>query len=335
MAWKHRHNGNRHTVQSKILGLLGALVATWCVLHHGTLPHRCFGLPAVLVAACQVGYPTVAAVQKSSLILGASERGSVSGISEDDDAWKQAFQLELERLELLKAQWESCQADSTGAPVSQNIFDPDDVSSDSWADRYQRLSAENQVLEIAIQELMVTSSQTIIKDMRDVAAEQPARFEVKLPNAGGSESVELARFFGRSAAFYCVTASLPLGLNITKRVSGPLLGAFVIENVLPGGSAEASGKILPGDILQALTIVADSADLGMRTEDFVSSVVGGLGRFRPTLTDATFINTVEELADLIKTNTILGSDTELALIFERNISSAPNPSDILEPLPAI
>ena len=37
----------------------------------------------------------------------------------------------------------------------------------------------------------------------------------------------------------------------------------------------------------------DRANLGIKTEDFVSNVVGGLGRWRQTILDTSFINTVD------------------------------------------
>ena len=49
--------------------------------------------------------------------------------------------------------------------------------------------------------------------------------------------------------------------------------------------------------------------------------------------DASYINTVDDLVSQFKSNTMMGSDTELLLIFERDISRSPVPAETLEPLP--
>ena len=49
--------------------------------------------------------------------------------------------------------------------------------------------------------------------------------------------------------------------------------------------------------------------------------------------DASYINTVDELVSQFKSNTMLGSETELFLIFERDISTSPEPAETLEPVP--
>eukprot|EP00434_Breviolum_minutum_P037950 symbB.v1.2.033651.t3/scaffold4211.1/size43043/1 len=104
----------------------------------------------------------------------------------------------------------------------------------------------------------------------------------------------------------------------------------MVEDVAANGAA-AQGGVLAGDILHALTVVMDRSNLGIKTEDFVSSVVGGLGRWRQTIMDASYINTVDELVSQFKSNTMLGSETELLLIFERDISTSPKPAETLEP----
>ncbi|CAK0807264.1 unnamed protein product [Prorocentrum cordatum] len=63
--------------------------------------------------------------------------------------------------------------------------------------------------------------------------------------------------------FYSLQLRLPLGLRLTKcQDPGPRCGAFVVEEVLPGGTGEASGAVLQGDILQSLSVVADNMDIG-------------------------------------------------------------------------
>jgi len=150
-----------------------------------------------------------------------------------------------------------------------------------------------------------------------------------MPSDDSSISIELLPFFG--GTFYSVCVELPLGLKLTKVDEGSLMGAFLVDEVMKGGSAAAAGEVVAGDVLHALTVVADRADLGMRTEDFVSSLVGGFGRFRQSLMDASFIDTTDDLVEMMQTNLVLGSDTKLALIFERDVNTLAPPANPLQP----
>lgn len=173
--------------------------------------------------------------------------------------------------------------------------------------------------------------------MRDIKAKSPTLFKMQLAGQDGLASVELVRFFGLTASFYSVRAPLPLGLKLTKRESGKLQGAFVVEDVVAGGSAEASGKILAGDVLQALTIVSGSAGLGSRGseyQEFLSTMLGSIDKPQQSLVDASFINTLDDLVEAIKTNLALGDGTELTLIFERDTSERPVPDEPLQSVAA-
>merc|ERR1712203_455437 len=119
--------------------------------------------------------------------------------------------------------------------------------------------------------------------------------------------------------FYSLCVGMPLGLRLTK-----------VEEGIEGGSAAAGGQVAAGDLLHAVTMVADRSDIGMRTEDFVSSVVGGFGRFRQSLVDTTFINTPDDLVDVMRSNSLLGGDTKLTLIFERNVDTSAPPANPLQ-----
>ena len=52
-----------------------------------------------------------------------------------------------------------------------------------------------------------------------------------------------------------------------------------------------------------------------------------------TIVDSSYINTVDDLVDQLKSNTMLGSDTEVLLIFERDVSALPEPAEALEAVP--
>ncbi|CAE8665248.1 unnamed protein product [Polarella glacialis] len=254
--------------------------------------------------------------------------------SREGDAWKGAYDLELERNRLLREQ--------LGSSGSEAAL-PDSVSSDtnampdaceiSYEDKYESLVSCNKALVDHLNR--AAESSKAFEDMRDVAAKLPSLFKVPLSQTKEERSVQLVRFFGKNAAFFLVHASLPLGLKLTKRESGPLQGAFVVEEVLHGGSAERSGLILPGDVLQALTVVAEGPDRSGWT-DVMSNFVGGLegGSLTQTLLDATLLGTLDDLVAAIQGNKELGPAVELTLILERDAGMQPAPAQCLTALEA-
>eukprot|EP00442_Polarella_glacialis_P047607 CAMPEP_0115107370 /NCGR_PEP_ID=MMETSP0227-20121206/37272_1 /TAXON_ID=89957 /ORGANISM="Polarella glacialis, Strain CCMP 1383" /LENGTH=354 /DNA_ID=CAMNT_0002505269 /DNA_START=37 /DNA_END=1101 /DNA_ORIENTATION=+ len=251
----------------------------------------------------------------------------------EEDTWKEAWQLEMQRNRLLREQIES-RGLTHLLLESDNIAEADgaaDACEVDWASSYDKLAACNGVLQA---KLSSGGTSANFEDMRDVAAKTPGVFQVVLPKKqGGTQlSIELLNFFGKGAAFYSVRAALPLGLNLTKRTRGALQGAFVVEDVLAGGSAEAGGQILQGDVLHAVSAVNDGTTQGMQMEDFVSTVVGNINRYKQNMVDTSFINTLEDLVQAFKSNLLLGSDVQLTLIFERDTLSAPVPLKVLEPV---
>mmetsp|Transcript_2089 Transcript_2089/g.6822 ORF Transcript_2089/g.6822 Transcript_2089/m.6822 type:complete len:320 (+) Transcript_2089:33-992(+) len=260
-------------------------------------------------------------------------RGGESG---EETAWKEAYDLEVERNQLLRDQLQSLGVKTLlldpEAPQPRSELEACEVD---WAQNYEQLAECNRALEAELRGPGAAQPPSPPATATAVAvATGPAKLTVPVGEQGATETIELSRFFGDTGAFYALQAQLPLGLNLTKRDSGSLFGAFVVEDVLPGGAAEASGEVRPGDILQALTVVMEGSDLGMKAEDFVSSVVGGLGRYRQVLTDATFIDSPEDLVEAIKSNTMLSSEARITLVFERDTSALPVPAEPLEPIGA-
>jgi len=252
-------------------------------------------------------------------------RAAATDAAKEEETWREAYELELERNELLRDQLQSLGVKSLLLQEQPSALAVPEECAIDWADSYGRLAECNRALEA---ELRGGAGQQakgagLQGGQGAEATALPAVFQVRLPEAGTQEELELSPFFGRGSAFYSVEARLPLGLSLTKQGSGQLCGAFLVDDVLEGGSAKASGKILAGDILQALTVVMDGSDLGMKVEDFVSTVVGGLGRWRQTLTDASFIDSADDLVEAIQTNTVFGSDVKLVLIFERDTAALP------------
>ncbi|CAE7735323.1 unnamed protein product [Symbiodinium sp. CCMP2456] len=245
-----------------------------------------------------------------------------------EDVWKAAYDAEMERNELLREQLRSLDiGESSDLPEACEV---------DWQDSYEKLAACNQELEETLRSgggLQAGGRSAQVQ--QQTAAMKPLVFEVPLPEQG-NERLELVRYFtdGREVAFYMVRACLPLGLQLTKCNSGPLKGAFLVEDVVEGGQAWEGGVVLAGDILHAVTVVMDRANLGIKTEDFVSNVVGGLGRWRQTILDTSFINTVEDLVAQMQSNKAMGTDTELVLVFERDLSESPRPPDVLDPVEA-
>jgi len=249
--------------------------------------------------------------------------------SEETAVWKEAYELELERNSLLRDQLKSVgfEEDDQLPEIAECTID--------WSENYQQLSECNKALEGVLREYEaeVNGKQQVIQDKRSMEAVLPNIFYLSLTN-GVPASIELSRFFGTSASFYLFKAPLPLGLNITKMGSGPLQNAFVVQNTVPGGSAEASGMVLPGDVLQAVTVVSDGGKpLGVRTEDFVSTVTAAMNsvNLQQTLVDASFILSTEELANMIKSNAAMGENTDIYIIFERDTEKSPLPAVPLVP----
>jgi len=246
----------------------------------------------------------------------------------DTAVWKEAYDLELERNSLLRDQLES-----VGFDEESQLPEIEECTID-WADNYDKISACNKQLEEALRKYETdTNIRPELQDQRSMAAVLPNIFYVILEN-GVQASIELSRFYGKNAAFYLFQAPMPLGLNITKMSDGPLQNAFVIQNVVEGGSAESSGLVLPGDVVQAVSVVSDGGKpLGVRTEDFVSTVTAAINsvQARQTLVDASFILSSEELVKLIKTNGALGESAAITIIFERDTSQSPPPKVPLEP----
>ncbi|CAE6957200.1 unnamed protein product [Symbiodinium microadriaticum] len=245
-----------------------------------------------------------------------------------EDVWKAAYDAEMERNELLREQLRSLDiGESSDLPEACEV---------DWKDSYEKLAACNQELEETLRSgggLQAGGRSAQVQ--QQTAAMKPLVFEVPLPEQG-NERLELVRYFtdGREVAFYMIRARLPLGLQLTKCNSGPLKGAFLVEDVVEGGQAWQGGVVLAGDILHAVTVVMDRANLGIKTEDFVSNVVGGLGRWRQTILDTSFINTVEDLVAQMQSNKAMGTDTELTLVFERDLSESPRPPEVLDPVEA-
>ncbi|CAK0864988.1 unnamed protein product [Prorocentrum cordatum] len=237
---------------------------------------------------------------------------------------RQAYQLELERQGLLREQLEA-----KGSVVDAPACLPDEGGVD-WFQMYTSIAAANAALEEQL--VALSDGEKDYEDMRDVAANTPVIFKIQLPQQELEDSIELVRYFGKCAAFYLVQASMPLGLQLTKKYSGDLAGAFVVEKVIPGGSAAASGNILPGDVLQALTIATEGYDRSGWT-DVMSSFVGGTqgGSWRQTLADASLIGSLDELVDAMKGNSACGPDVGLTLILQRNTATGPAPAVVLQP----
>eukprot|EP00929_Paragymnodinium_shiwhaense_P024084 TRINITY_DN14928_c0_g1_i1.p1 TRINITY_DN14928_c0_g1~~TRINITY_DN14928_c0_g1_i1.p1 ORF type:complete len:397 (+),score=78.25 TRINITY_DN14928_c0_g1_i1:128-1192(+) len=264
---------------------------------------------------------------------------------EEQAVWKEAYALEADRNQLLR---EKLRAVEPEAAILGT--DPEECTVD-WAANYEAITACNKALEERLERAETTSgdkkeegsqkTQSIWGSKLPVEAKakevavmgeanqaadaigRPLRFRVDLPNqADGEEQtqmLEVFRFYGLESNFFSVNAPLPLGLNITKRSSGRLRGAFVVEDVFPGGSAEADGRIQSGDILQSITWCPNTDRTAITDEagEFLNRMVNNFEKPRQAFMDATYINTVEELVDLLGTNVAIGDSAEVGLVFER------------------
>mmetsp|Transcript_42127 Transcript_42127/g.98254 ORF Transcript_42127/g.98254 Transcript_42127/m.98254 type:complete len:302 (-) Transcript_42127:44-949(-) len=245
--------------------------------------------------------------------------------SAEEDVWREAYDAEMERNKLLREQLSALQIDADGQEM------PEACSVD-WKDSYEQVAACNAELEDSLRRGGGLQAGGRTQTVEQTAALEPLVFEVPLPAQDTTERLELVRYHtdGRDVAFYSIQASLPLGLQMAKCNSGPLKGAFLVEEVLEGAGQE--NGVAAGDLLHAVTVVMDRANLGIKTEDFVSNVVGGMGRWRQTIMDTSFINTVDDLVVQMQSNNAMGSDMELVLVFERDLTSSQPPPNVLEPV---
>ncbi|CAK8997243.1 Hypothetical protein SCF082_LOCUS5144 [Durusdinium trenchii] len=206
-----------------------------------------------------------------------------------EDPWREAYDAELRRNELLLEQ------------LGEEVELPE-VCEVDWKESYEKLSDCNRQIE----EVLRLQS----RNADESAQAHISGWSWSMGGLGGVWILWMKPAMGmKNAAFFTFQGRLPLGLQLRKQNEGRLKGAFLVEDIFPGPAAE---HVWRGDILHALTVVMDRANLGIKTEDFVSSVVGGLGRWRQTIVDASFINTVEDMVDQLNSNTMLGSDTDCA-----------------------
>lgn len=302
--------------------LAGALLAA---LWRRRLQEGCFAGPSV---------PRLLAVShKPGLTWLRALQGEAEDATAEDATWKDAYQLEVDRNGLLREQLQDAGLTSLLIDsVEVDLAKEPEACESNWEQNYEALAACNQALEKQLRSQRVGTK--TFQDRRDVEAERAAMYKIKLSNQDSAIPVELPKCFGLSSAFYLVRAQLPLGLKLSKSEQGYLMGTFVVEGVIPGGSAEASGNILKGDVLHALTFVEGAAGLGSRSseyQEFLGTMIGMAQKPKQKLVLSVFLNTIDDLVDAIKSNSELGEDAELTLIFERDTELLPPPDVLLEP----
>jgi len=274
-----------------------------------------------------LGAARSSAAPLASTSLRAGWRRAIAAVARaagDESEWREAYDIEVQRNSMLREQLELL-GEELGAEAALEECSVD------WSDNYLSLSACNKALEQRISRAQDTGPKQF-EDMRDVQAVSSAKYVVSLPDSEATETLELMPFRGKAGAFYELTIPVPLGLQLARIDSGDMYGAYIVEDIIEGGSAFASGEVVVGDLLHALTVVYDRQSLGMKSEDFVSSVVGGFGRFTQTLTDTYKVNCVDDLVEAIKTNSILGTEVKMKLVFERDTWTASPPAQPLEKL---
>jgi len=265
----------------------------------------------------------------------ASPRVSLHAAPEisETEAWQQAYELQVDRNDIVREQLRGLGLKEVEIDGEEMDLDqPPQAASGDLQTCYRALTARNDILESQLRNRRGGAAN--FQDQRDVLAKSNALFRIKLLDQQDPSQVDLSRFFGLTSVFYLVRAPLPLGLNMTKRQKGDLQGAFVVENVLPGGSASKSGEILPGDILQALTVVSSASGLGSagsENQEFLATMLGSVSAPTQELMDATYVDTLDGLVAAIGTNRDLGEGVDLTLILERDLNVNPAPGEPLQP----
>lgn len=195
-----------------------------------------------------------------------------SDTEDETKLWQEAYELELDRSELLNSQLDS-ELSKLGE-ISQDLKGeyegclldldtatkrPETSESDKWAEAYTNLRRCNEQLELKLEEVKST-----------VSNRAPAGFSTKpslTMTVGpirykGIKFKELAmnRYFReKGSSFYFVELEFPLGIKMEESImdiEGPTRVVQVTE-IADGSSAAKDGRVKVGDFLRAVTVVKE------------------------------------------------------------------------------
>mmetsp|Transcript_63326 Transcript_63326/g.205570 ORF Transcript_63326/g.205570 Transcript_63326/m.205570 type:complete len:307 (+) Transcript_63326:684-1604(+) len=242
--------------------------------------------------------------------LGASAVGDDEGDADEAaEIWQQAYALEADRHELLVEQHASLKAElKTKIPpeLLGVLAEPEECALD-WEGSFSKLRDCNDALDARIRGGVNAGNAaggrrkgTGNLNWRGT----PVRITVPLADKPGSISV-YRRLDGMSS-FYTLQVYLPLGLNVSYRYGGALIGCLIVENVLPAYSCAEGGLVEAGHILHGFTTMSNY----ISDEGAYASVAS---KRRQVLVDANKLRNVEEFVQAVSTNSF---DDKILLVFE-------------------
>lgn len=215
--------------------------------------------------------------------------------------WKEAYDVELERNALLR---ERLKGDAAAQEPEACTID--------WESNYQQLRECNEALERQLRAGAV--GQKGVKSATEMELDSRLPVMMKVPLQDGREaSLELFRLLGPESSFLAFRGPLPLGLRIFRQEKGGelrLRGAFIVEEVVEGGSAAAQGSVKVGDVVHALSVM----DTSMGTSSFDS----GVSTYTPRMVLTCFLSSIGDLIQAISSNDGKSEGNLVTLVLERS-----------------
>lgn len=218
--------------------------------------------------------PARAGVAAHSVVPVVAPRARGGGEEDEADLFKQAYQMEAERVELISEQlqseygrlgevseklqkeFEGCVLDLGSVPVAPDA----EAAAGIWAQAYTELRRCNEQSELKLTE-MRSRLQGTLSDIEESTAAEVKRDWGPIRYKGITfKDIAFSRFAtgAEGSKVYFIELEMPLGLKLEERTlttagSGAVRAVEVTE-VLEGASAAADGRIQPGDLLRCITV---------------------------------------------------------------------------------
>lgn len=225
---------------------------------------------------------------------------------EAQDIWKQAYQMELDRNQLLREKLIQANQDE----------EPPEACEVDWELNYQSIRACNAAIEMRLRGMAPRREEdergaSSSKDETDVGV--PVL--VTIPLDERKAKVEVFRLNGAGSLFLLVKKRLPLQFSLVRPETGELQGAWVVEAVFADGdvASDTGTSIMPGDVLHGFTAMAAT----MGTTTFDSGVSGKVQKFVLT----SLLSGMRELEDAIYSNEARRQGPDVVLLLERSKSA--------------
>ncbi|CAK0834904.1 unnamed protein product, partial [Prorocentrum cordatum] len=199
-------------------------------------------------------------------------RRARGGDDEEVDVWKQAYQLEADRMDLISEQlkteyerlgevsqslqqeYEGCILDLDSAPVAPEA----EAAGDQWANAYTDLRRCNEQSELKVTEMRARLQGTIIEAAESTTPDVRGDWGPIRYKGITFKDIVFPRFFAEAGSkVYFIELEMPLGLKLEERTlareGSRAVRAVEVAEVMPGASAAEDGRIRAGDIVRCIT----------------------------------------------------------------------------------